>query len=182
MANRLSQQLERDGLSSTAIHGNKSQGARTRALADFKKGKTRILVATDIAARGLDIELLPHVVNYELPNVPEDYIHRIGRTGRAGLEGEAVSLVCVDEKKLLADIEKLLKQGIEKNVIPGYEPDESIKAEPIKNGRNNGSGRNSRPNNKRRNPRTAGHNSRGRHVAAGAKRGRSQAQRSRRAA
>ena len=99
LANRLSQQLEQDGLSSAAIHGNKSQGARTRALADFKKGEIRVLVATDIAARGLDIEQLPHVVNFELPNVPEDYVHRIGRTGRAGLDGEAVSLVCVDEKE-----------------------------------------------------------------------------------
>ncbi|MCP4045161.1 MAG: DEAD/DEAH box helicase [Gammaproteobacteria bacterium] len=182
LANRLSKQLEQDGLSAAAIHGNKSQGARTRALADFKNGDVRVLVATDIAARGLDIEQLPHVVNFELPNVPEDYVHRIGRTGRAGLEGEAVSLVCVDEKKLLADIEKLLKQGIEKIVIPGYEPDESIKAEPIKNGRNNGSGRNSRSRNKRRNSRTTSHGNRGRHVAAGARRGRNQAQRSRRAA
>ncbi len=98
--------MERDGLSTAAIHGNKTQGARTRALADFKGGKVRILVATDIAARGLDIEQLPHVVNYELPNVPEDYIHRIGRTGRAGLEGEALSLVCVDELKHLQAIER----------------------------------------------------------------------------
>jgi len=165
LANRLSQQLEKDGLSAAAIHGNKSQGARTRALADFKNGNIRVLVATDIAARGLDIEQLPHVVNFELPNVPEDYIHRIGRTGRAGMEGEAVSLVCVDEKKLLADIEKLLKQGIEKVIIPGYEPDESIKAEPIKNGRNNGSGRSARPNSRGRNRRTANRNSRGRHIA-----------------
>ncbi|MES9992631.1 MAG: DEAD/DEAH box helicase, partial [Candidatus Thiodiazotropha sp.] len=106
-ANRLAQQLERDGLSASAIHGNKSQGARTRALAGFKSGEIRVLVATDIAARGLDIDQLPHVVNYELPNVPEDYVHRIGRTGRAGNEGEAISLVCVDEHKLLRDIERL---------------------------------------------------------------------------
>jgi len=136
LANRLSLQLESDGLSAAAIHGNKSQAARTRALADFKKGDIRVLVATDIAARGLDIEQLPHVVNFELPNVPEDYVHRIGRTGRAGLEGEAISLVCVDEKKLLVDIERLLKSNIEQVIIPGYEPDQSIKAEPIKNGRN----------------------------------------------
>ena len=141
MANRLSQQLERDGLSASAIHGNKSQAARTRALADFKKGNIRVLVATDIAARGLDIELLPHVVNYELPNVPEDYVHRIGRTGRAGQDGQAVSLVCVDEKKLLAGIEHLLKQNIEKVVVEGYEPDESIKPVPIKNGANKGGNR-----------------------------------------
>jgi ATP-dependent RNA helicase RhlE len=135
-ANRLSQQLERDGITAAAIHGNKSQGARTRALASFKQGSVRVLVATDIAARGLDIDQLPHVVNYELPNVPEDYIHRIGRTGRAGNEGEAVSLVCVDEQKLLQDIERLLKREITKEIILGYEPDPSIKAEPILNGRN----------------------------------------------
>ncbi len=136
-ANRLAQQLERDGLSASAIHGNKSQGARTRALADFKDGRLRVLVATDIAARGLDIDQLPHVVNFELPNVPEDYVHRIGRTGRAGNEGEAVSLVCVDEHRLLRDIERLLKREIPKVVLEGYEPDPSIRAEPIQNGRGN---------------------------------------------
>ncbi len=136
LANRLSKQLEDDGLSAAAIHGNKSQGARTRALADFKKGAIRVLVATDIAARGLDIDQLPYVVNFELPNVPEDYVHRIGRTGRAGLEGKAISLVCIDEKKLLSAIERLLKRGINKVIIPGYEPDERIRAEPIKNGQN----------------------------------------------
>ena len=182
LANRLSKQLEQDGLSAAAIHGNKSQGARTRALADFKKGDIRVLVATDIAARGLDIEQLPHVVNFELPNVPEDYVHRIGRTGRAGMEGEAVSLVCIDEKKLLADIEKLLKNSIEKVVIPGYEPDESIKAVPIKNGGNGGRGRNSRPNTRGRNNPGQGRNSRGRNASAQANRGRNQGQRSRRAA
>jgi len=139
-ANRLSQQLEKDGLTASAIHGNKSQGARTRALAGFKNGDVRVLVATDIAARGLDIDQLPHVVNYELPNVPEDYVHRIGRTGRAGNEGEAISLVCVDEHKLLKDIERLLKREIPKETLQGYEPDPSIKAEPIQNGRN-GKGR-----------------------------------------
>ena len=176
LANRLSKQLEQDGISAAAIHGNKSQGARTRALADFKQGGVRVLVATDIAARGLDIEQLPHVVNFELPNVAEDYVHRIGRTGRAGLDGEAISLVCVDEKKLLADIEKLQRCNIEKVVIPGYEPDESIRAEPIKNGGNGNRGRNSRPNNSR------GRNSRGRNASAQAPRGRNQGQRSRRAA
>jgi len=139
-ANRLAQQLERDGLSAAAIHGNKSQGARTRALAGFKSGEVRVLVATDIAARGLDIDQLPHVVNYELPNVPEDYVHRIGRTGRAGNEGEAISLVCVDEHKLLRDIERLLKREIPKLVLAGYEPDPSIPAEPIPNGRNGTAG------------------------------------------
>ncbi|MCH8221447.1 MAG: DEAD/DEAH box helicase [Proteobacteria bacterium] len=135
-ANRLAEQLSGDGLKSVAIHGNKSQAARTRALADFKAGVVRVLVATDIAARGLDIDRLPHVVNYELPNVPEDYVHRIGRTARAGQEGHAVSLVCVDEHKLLGDIERLLKCKIEKQIIPGYEPDPRIKAEPIRQGRN----------------------------------------------
>ncbi len=135
-ANRLTQQLEKDGLTAAAIHGNKSQGARTRALAGFKNGEVRVLVATDIAARGLDIDQLPHVVNYELPNVPEDYVHRIGRTGRAGNEGEAISLVCIDEHKLLRDIERLLKCEIPKEVLDGYEPDPGIKAEPIQNGRN----------------------------------------------
>lgn len=134
-ANRLSQQLEKDGVTSAAIHGNKSQSARTKALADFKNGQVRVLVATDIAARGLDIDQLPHVVNYELPQVPEDYVHRIGRTGRAGNEGKAVSLVCVDEHQLLRDIQRLLKRDIPSVVIAGYEPDPSIKAEPIVNGR-----------------------------------------------
>jgi ATP-dependent RNA helicase RhlE len=136
-ANRLSQQLIKDGITAAAIHGNKSQGARTRALAEFKTGKVRVLVATDIAARGLDINQLPHVVNFELPNIAEDYVHRIGRTGRAGNEGEAMSLVCVDEHNLLKDIERLIKRDIPKDVIEGYEPDPSIKAEPINRGRGN---------------------------------------------
>jgi ATP-dependent RNA helicase RhlE len=139
-ANRLSQQLEKDGLSAAAIHGNKSQGARTRALAGFKRGDVRVLVATDIAARGLDIDQLPHVVNYELPNVPEDYVHRIGRTGRAGNEGQAVSLVCVDEHKLLRDIERLLKRSIPSEVLEGYAPDPDIRPEPIQKARK-GAGR-----------------------------------------
>ena len=147
-ANRLSMQLELDGISSSAIHGNKSQSARTKALADFKLGTTRVLVATDIAARGLDIDQLPHVVNFELPNVPEDYVHRIGRTGRAGCEGEAVSLVCIDENKLLKDIEHLLKRPLETVILEGFEPDPSIKAEPIPNGRQQAPGQ------KPRQPRT----------------------------
>ncbi len=134
-ANRLCKQLEHDGISAAAIHGNKSQGARTKALADFKRGTVRVLVATDIAARGLDIEQLPHVVNFELPNVAEDYIHRIGRTGRAGQAGEAVSLVCIDERSLLKDIERLLKREVPRVVIDGYAPDPGIRAEPIQNGR-----------------------------------------------
>ncbi len=139
-ANRLTKHLQKDGLTAAAIHGNKSQGARTRALAAFKAGEVRILVATDIAARGLDIDMLPHVVNFELPNVAEDYVHRIGRTGRAGNEGQAVSLVCVDEKALLRAIEHLLKKDIPKEVIPGYAPDLSIPPEPIPNGRNSSGG------------------------------------------
>ena len=133
--NKLVEQLGNDGITGAAIHGNKSQGARTKALADFKAGKVRVLVATDIAARGIDIDQLPHVVNYELPNIAEDYVHRIGRTGRAGNEGEAMSLVCVDELKILKDIERLIKRDIPKDVIDGYEPDPSIKAEPIQRGR-----------------------------------------------
>lgn len=134
-ANRLSTQLVTDGIPAAAIHGNKSQGARTKALADFKQGSVKVLVATDIAARGLDIDQLPYVVNFDLPNVPEDYVHRIGRTGRAGNEGKAISLVCIDEHKLLKDIERLLKCEISQVIIPAYKPDPSIKAEPIINGR-----------------------------------------------
>lgn len=133
-ANKLTEQLNQDGISAAAIHGNKSQGARTKALADFKSGSVRALVATDVAARGIDIDKLPHVVNFELPNVPEDYVHRIGRTGRAEAEGEAVSLVCVDEQEFLRDIEKLIKSSIPKSVVPGFEPDPNAKAEPIKLG------------------------------------------------
>lgn len=140
-ANRLCKQLDHDGIVSAAIHGNKSQGARTRALADFKRGDVRVLVATDIAARGLDIDQLPHVVNFELPHVPEDYVHRIGRTGRAGQEGHAVSLVCVDENKLLADIEKMLKSPIHKVIVPGFEPDPSIRPEPLTKNRGQRSAR-----------------------------------------
>ena len=135
-ANRLAKHLEKNGITAAAIHGNKSQGARTQALAKFKDNSVRVLAATDIAARGLDIEQLPHVVNFDLPNVPEDYVHRIGRTGRAGHEGEAVSLVCIDELKLLKDIEHLLKRKLPKVQIPAFKPDPSIKAEPIINGRN----------------------------------------------
>jgi ATP-dependent RNA helicase RhlE len=134
-ADALADKLSKAGISAAALHGNKSQNARTRALAEFKSLKLHVLVATDIAARGIDIDLLPYVVNYELPNVPEDYVHRIGRTGRAGSTGQAVSLVCVDEHKLLRDIERLLKREIEVKAVPGFEVDKSIKAEPIQNGR-----------------------------------------------
>ncbi|PHS69318.1 MAG: ATP-dependent RNA helicase [Methylophaga sp.] len=121
-ANKLTTQLEKVGLKAAAIHGNKSQGARTRALANFKDGKIQVLVATDIAARGLDIDQLPYVVNFDLPNVPEDYVHRIGRTGRAGRTGQAVSLVTADEFKQLSDIERLIKQLLPRKIIDGFEP------------------------------------------------------------
>jgi ATP-dependent RNA helicase RhlE len=119
-ANRLAQHLERAGVEADAIHGNKSQNARTRALQSFKDGELRVLVATDIAARGLDIEQLPHVVNFDLPHVPEDYVHRIGRTGRAGAAGEAISLVCHEEQPLLAAIEKLIARRIELREAAGF--------------------------------------------------------------
>ncbi|KUY82552.1 DEAD/DEAH box helicase [Burkholderia sp. RF4-BP95] len=152
-ANRLAEQLTKDGISAMAIHGNKSQSARTRALAEFKNSTLQVLVATDIAARGIDIDQLPHVVNFDLPNVPEDYVHRIGRTGRAGATGEAVSLVCVDEKQLLRDIERLIKREIPQEVIAGFEPDPNAKPEPIqqrrgqqpRGGNGNGGGGNRQP-------------------------------------
>jgi ATP-dependent RNA helicase RhlE len=134
-ANRLTDYLNDQKISAMAIHGNKSQTARTKALADFKRGELQVLVATDIAARGIDIDQLPHVVNYELPNVPEDYVHRIGRTGRAGASGEAISLVCVDEEIFLRDIERLTKRSIPREVVSGFEPDPNEKAEPIVLGR-----------------------------------------------
>ncbi|TAK86893.1 MAG: DEAD/DEAH box helicase [Aquabacterium sp.] len=134
-ANRLAEHLNKHGITAMAIHGNKSQGARTRALSDFKSGDLRVLVATDIAARGIDIDQLPHVVNYELPNVPEDYVHRIGRTGRAGAEGEALSLVCVDEEGFLASIEKMIKRTLPRVTVQGYEPDPHATAQPIQMGR-----------------------------------------------
>jgi ATP-dependent RNA helicase RhlE len=134
-ANRLTEYLNDHGITAMAIHGNKSQGARTKALAEFKSGELQVLVATDIAARGIDIDQLPHVVNFELPNVPEDYVHRIGRTGRAGATGEAVSLVCVDEEIFLKDIERLIKRSIPREVVPGFEPPAGEKAEPIVLGR-----------------------------------------------
>ena len=133
-ANRLAQQLDRDGIPSTAIHGNKSQPQRVRALADFKANKYAILVATEVAARGLDIDALPHVVNFELPMVPEDYVHRIGRTGRAGVDGRAISLVCIDEDRMLRDIEQILGRPIPQEIVAGFEPDPRIRPEPILRG------------------------------------------------
>ncbi len=130
-ANRLAEQLGKDGIRAAAIHGNKSQSQRVRALAAFKRGEAQVLVATDIAARGLDIDALPHVVNYELPTVPEDYVHRIGRTGRAGLEGTAISLVSGDERELMTGIERLLKKSIEREVVKGFEPSVAYRPEPI---------------------------------------------------
>ena len=149
-ANRLSDYLNDQGITAMAIHGNKSQGARTKALSEFKSGDLQVLVATDIAARGIDIDQLPHVVNFELPNVSEDYVHRIGRTGRAGAQGEAVSLVCVDENGFLREIEKLIKREIPKEIVPGFAPDPSEKPEPIVLGRmilnpNGSRGRNANP-------------------------------------
>jgi len=141
-ANRLVDQLAKDGISGMAIHGNKSQSARTKALAEFKDGKLQVLVATDIAARGIDIDQLPHVVNYDLPNVPEDYVHRIGRTGRAGASGEAVSLVCVDEHELLKNIEKLIKRKLPSETVPGFEPDPHARPQPIQLRSGNAPGRN----------------------------------------
>ena len=134
-ANKLAEYLVVNNIPSLAIHGNKSQSARTRALAEFKTGGLQVLVATDIAARGIDINELPHVVNFDLPSVAGDYVHRIGRTGRAGAEGDAVSLVCVDERKLLMDIERLIKCDLPSRIIAGFEPDSRIQAEPITNGR-----------------------------------------------
>jgi ATP-dependent RNA helicase RhlE len=131
-ANRLAEQLGKDGIAAAAIHGNKSQGQRVRALDDFKSGRVDILVATEVASRGLDIEALPHVVNFELPMVASDYVHRIGRTGRAGMEGDAVSLVCVDELGLLSEIESLLRGPITRETISGFEVDRSIRPEAIR--------------------------------------------------
>lgn len=137
-ANRLAEQLSKRSIPAMAIHGNKSQGARTRALGAFKTGDLQVLVATDIAARGLDIQQLPYVVNFDLPNVAEDYVHRIGRTGRAGSQGEAISLVCIDEAQLLKNIERLIKGSLERRVEPGFEPDPNAVAQPIENGRRSG--------------------------------------------
>jgi ATP-dependent RNA helicase RhlE len=143
-ANKLAEQLNKDGIAALAIHGNKSQGARTRALSEFKTATLQVLVATDIAARGIDIEDLPHVVNYDLPNVPEDYVHRIGRTGRAGALGEAISLVCVDEHAFLRDIERLIKREIPSETIPGFEPDRRAVAQPIQQRQQRGARESSR--------------------------------------
>jgi ATP-dependent RNA helicase RhlE len=134
-ANNVAEFLEKNGISAMALHGNKSQAARTQALAGFKSGDVRALVATDIAARGIDIDDLPHVVNYEIPNVSEDYVHRIGRTGRAGADGAAVNLVCLDEEGFMQDIERFTKQNIEVKIVEGFGPEPGEKGEPIAMGR-----------------------------------------------
>jgi ATP-dependent RNA helicase RhlE len=134
-ANNVAEYLEKNGITAMALHGNKSQGARTQALAGFKSGEIRALVATDIAARGIDLDDLPHVVNYEIPNVPEDYVHRIGRTGRAGKEGQAVNLVCLDEEGFMAEIERFTKQQIPVVPVEGFGPEPGERAEPIAMGR-----------------------------------------------
>ena len=140
-ANKLCKNMISAGITAVAIHGNKSQGARTKALAGFKNGTVSVLVATDIAARGLDIPLLPHVINFELPNISEDYVHRIGRTGRAGASGEAISLVSADETTFLRDIEKLIDMKIEVDILEGFEPDPDASTEPIRPGQNRNQGR-----------------------------------------
>jgi ATP-dependent RNA helicase RhlE len=152
-ANRLAQYLEKAGVNASAIHGNKSQGARTRALAGFKEGRVRVLVATDIAARGLDIEQLPQVVNFDLPNVPEDYVHRIGRTGRAGSSGHAYSLVSADEIKQLNGIEQVIQRHLTREYVDGFEPDHELP-----------------PSGPLRKPRDSGHSHRGKPQGNGARR------------
>lgn len=162
-ANKLVRVLEAAGIKAQAIHGNKSQGARTKALADFKKGSIQILVATDIAARGLDIDQLPQVVNFDLPNVPEDYVHRIGRTGRAGAKGEAISLVCADEIKQLSDIERVIRKQIPREFIDGFEPvhdvPESQKRQPPKKQKKPGAQKPGTQKPKSQKPRNAGQGS-----------------------
>ncbi|PKQ43619.1 DEAD/DEAH box helicase [Confluentibacter flavum] len=156
-ANKLAEKLVKAGITTAAIHGNKSQGARTKALEGFKKGSVRVLVATDIAARGLDIPLLPHVINFEIPNIPEDYVHRIGRTGRAGAVGEAISLVSPDETTFLRDIEKLVGMKIPSELLAGFEPDPNASTEPEK--RQQGGGNRSRNNSSSRSSNTQKANS-----------------------
>lgn len=153
-ANKLCEKMVKATITAAAIHGNKSQGARTKALAGFKNGSVRVLVATDIAARGLDIPLLPHVINFELPNIPEDYVHRIGRTGRAGASGEALSLVSADETTYLQDIEKLIEMKLSVEILEGFEPDPNASTKPEK--RQQGGGNRSRNNSNSRNSSNSG--------------------------
>ena len=149
-ANRLAHQLRRDHIHADAIHGDKTQAEREAALADFKSGKTSVLVATDVASRGLDIEALPQVINFDIPHSPEDYVHRIGRTGRAGMKGEAISLVAPEDAEALAAIEKLLKKRIERVLVPGFQPNAGAVAAMI--GREAGPSRSARPDTRRRQP------------------------------
>jgi ATP-dependent RNA helicase RhlE len=151
-ANRLAEKLDKARISSAAIHGNKSQGARTKALANFKSGNVRVLVATDIAARGLDIPLLPHVINYELPNIPEDYVHRIGRTGRAGASGEAISIVSIDEFEYVRGIEKLLGEKLNQETIEGFEVTENLKEVLDKKAENKAANQRGRQNSRKNKP------------------------------
>jgi ATP-dependent RNA helicase RhlE len=161
-ANRLCGKMVKSGITAAAIHGNKSQGARTKALAGFKTAKIRVLVATDIAARGLDIPLLPHVINFELPNISEDYVHRIGRTGRAGASGEALSLVSADETTFLRDIEKLIEMKLPVEVVEGFEPDPNASTAPIKQGQGRQNRSRSNSNNSRNSSRNSNRNNKSR--------------------
>ncbi len=158
-ANKLAQKLDKARISSAAIHGNKSQGARTKALAGFKSGKVKVLVATDIAARGLDIPLLPYVINYELPNIPEDYVHRIGRTGRAGASGDAISIVSVDEFEYVRGIEKLLGSKLDSIILEGFEPTDNLQDILDKKAENKAAHKRSNPRNKSRNSESKGKSS-----------------------
>ncbi len=160
-ANKLTKVLEKNGITAAAIHGNKSQGARTKALADFKSGAVSTLVATDIAARGLDIDQLPQVVNFELPNVPEDYVHRIGRTGRAGASGQAVSLVSADEFKQLKDIERVIRQNLERKTVSGYEPVNELGSSPEPQAPKHQKPRRARPQSEHKDGQRSGENARG---------------------
>lgn len=155
-ANKLAQKLEKAKISSAAIHGNKSQGARTKALAGFKSGKVKVLVATDIAARGLDIPLLPYVINYELPNIPEDYVHRIGRTGRAGASGDAISIVSIDEFEYVRGIEKLLGSKLDSIILEGFEPTDKLSDILEKKAANKAAHQRSNPRNSNRNSQNKG--------------------------
>jgi len=157
-ANRLAKKLDKKDISAAAIHGNKSQGARTKALAGFKSGNIRVLVATDIAARGLDIPLLPHVINFDLPNVPENYVHRIGRTGRAGASGEAISLVAADEVGLVRGIERLVGEKLPTEVVEGYEPMTNPEDVEQEKNRGGGGGRSRKPHRRRNSDNKSGGN------------------------
>jgi len=161
-ANKLCEKMIKAGITAAAIHGNKSQGARTKALAGFKSGKVRVLVATDIAARGLDIPLLPHVINFELPNISEDYVHRIGRTGRAGASGEALSLVSADETSFLRDIEKLIEIKLPVEIVEGFEPDPNASTKPIKQGQGRQNRKSRKSNNSGNSNRNSNRNSKSR--------------------